>query len=207
MKTRAALGEFIRNQRRSAQLSLRAMSKLAGVSLPYLSQIERGLRRPSAEILQAIAKALRISSQTLYVQAGILEAQPRADVQAAVMGDPGLTERQKQALLAVYHSFREETDRRRAGRRSRAAAALAEQALAPVETPPTLDQATAVGSVAEAAEAEVIPIEVRAGSTTGRSRRRASGRAETQADPKPSPGSPSPSRSQSSRAITKGGAR
>jgi transcriptional regulator with XRE-family HTH domain len=207
MKTRAALGEFIRNQRRSAQLSLRAMSKLAGVSLPYLSQIERGLRRPSAEILQAIAKALRISSQTLYVQAGILEAQPRADVQAAVMGDPGLTERQKQALLAVYHSFREETDRRRAGRRSRAAAALAEQALAPVEAPPTLDQATAVGSVAEAAEAEVIPIEVRAGSTTGRSRRRASGRAENQADPKPSPGSPSPSRSQSSRAITKGGAR
>src|SRR2546429_5891062 len=113
MKVRE-LGSFIRNQRVSERLSLRGLSALAGVSLPYLSQIERGLRRPSAEILQAIAKALRISSQTLYVQAGILEEQPRADVQAAVMGDPGLTERQKQALLAVYHSFREETDRRRA---------------------------------------------------------------------------------------------
>jgi len=183
MKTRAALGEFIRNQRHGAQLSLRAMSKLAGVSLPYLSQIERGLRRPSAEILQAIAKALRISSQTLYVQAGILEEQPRADVMAAVMGDPGLTERQKQALLAVYHSFREETERRRASRKR-----------SPQEPP------------VEPA-AEVIPIDVRALSTTTPTRRRASGRAESQADPKPSPGSPSPSRSPSSRATTKGGAR
>jgi transcriptional regulator with XRE-family HTH domain len=195
MKTRAALGEFIRNQRHGAQLSLRAMSKLAGVSLPYLSQIERGLRRPSAEILQAIAKALRISSQTLYVQAGILEEQPRADVQAAVMGDPGLTERQKQALLAVYHSFREETDRRRARRK-------ADQAAAPDRAVP--DDAAVPG-------AEVIPIsittDVRAGSERTRSRRRASGGAESQADPKPSPGSPSPSRSPTSRASTKGGAR
>jgi len=195
MKTRAALGEFIRNQRHGAQLSLRAMSKLAGVSLPYLSQIERGLRRPSAEILQAIAKALRISSQTLYVQAGILEEQPRADVQAAVMGDPGLTERQKQALLAVYHSFREETDRRRARRK-------ADQAAAPYRAAP--DDAAVPG-------AEVIPIstttDVRAGSERTRSRRRASGGAEAQADPKPSPGSPSPSRSPTSRASTKGGAR
>ncbi|MDP9343054.1 MAG: helix-turn-helix domain-containing protein [Actinomycetota bacterium] len=192
MKTKAALGEFIRTQRRGAQLSLRAMSKLAGVSLPYLSQIERGLRRPSAEILQAIAKALRISSQTLYVQAGILEEQPRADVVAAVMGDPGLTERQKQALIAVYHSFRDETDRRRASRKQ----VLPEQ------------QAAAPPAVA-APSAEVIPIsiDVRSGSARTRSRNRASGRAETQADPKPSPGSPSPSRSPSSRATTKGGAR
>jgi transcriptional regulator with XRE-family HTH domain len=185
MKTRAALGEFIRNQRHSAQLSLRAMSKLAGVSLPYLSQIERGLRRPSAEILQAIAKALRISSQTLYVQAGILEEQPRADVQAAVMGDPGLTERQKQALLAVFHSFREETDRRRASRKRASEEPVAEPS----------------------AEVIPIPIDVRPGSTATRSRRPASGRAESQADPKPSPGSPSPSRSPTSRATTKGGAR
>jgi transcriptional regulator with XRE-family HTH domain len=192
MKTRAALGDFIRNQRHSAQLSLRAMSKLAGVSLPYLSQIERGLRRPSAEILQAIAKALRISSQTLYVQAGILEEQPRADVQAAVMGDPGLTERQKQALLAVYHSFREETERRRANRKRASQEPLAEQVLEVVDA---------------SAPAQVIPIEVRAGSARAGSRRRASGRAESQADPKPSPGSPSPSRSPTSRATTKGGAR
>jgi transcriptional regulator with XRE-family HTH domain len=199
MKTRAALGEFIRNQRRSAQLSLRAMSKLAGVSLPYLSQIERGLRRPSAEILQAIAKALRISSQTLYVQAGILEAQPRADVMAAVMGDPGLTERQKQALLAVYHSFREETERRRARRKQRAEEPLAGRELEPIEP--------AAEAAAPAAEVIPIPIDVRAGSSRTRSRRRASGRAESQADPKPSPGSPSPSRSPSSRTTTKGGAR
>src|SRR6266498_3103934 len=129
MKVRE-LGAFIRNQRRSAQMSLRKLSALAGVSLPYLSQIERGLRRPSAEIMQAIAKALRISAQALYVKAGILDANPKADVHTSVMGDPGLTERQKQALLAVYASFREETARRRAQRKglasevSSAAAAL-----------------------------------------------------------------------------------
>src|SRR6266581_213542 len=113
MKTRAALGEFIRNQRHGAQLSLRAMSKLAGVSLPYLSQIERGLRRPSAEIMQAIAKALRVSSQTLYVKAGILEESPHPDVHTAIMADPVLSEQQKQVLLQVYDSFREETGRKR----------------------------------------------------------------------------------------------
>jgi transcriptional regulator with XRE-family HTH domain len=111
------LGAYIRNQRNGAHMSLRKLSTLAGVSLPYLSQIERGLRRPSAEIMQAIAKALRISANTLYVQAGILDEHPKPDVQSAVMGDTGLTERQKQALLAVYVSFREETSRRRANRK------------------------------------------------------------------------------------------
>src|SRR3954469_4483678 len=111
------LGAYIRNQRNGAHMSLRRLSTLAGVSLPYLSQIERGLRRPSAEILQAIAKGLRISANTLYVQAGILDEHPKPDVHAAVMGDTGLTERQKQALLAVYASFREETARRRASRK------------------------------------------------------------------------------------------
>src|SRR5580765_3397337 len=116
MKVRE-LGAYIRNQRNGAHMSLRKLSTLAGVSLPYLSQIERGLRRPSAEILQAIAKALRISANTLYVQAGILDEHPKPDVHAAVMGDTGLTERQKQALLAVYASFRDETSRRRAARK------------------------------------------------------------------------------------------
>jgi len=110
------LGAFIREQRRSAQMSLRGLSNVAGVSLPYLSQIERGLRKPSADIMQAIAKALRVSSQTLYVRAGILDEEPPADVTTAIMGDSGLTDRQKQALLAVYVSFRDETDRRRAAR-------------------------------------------------------------------------------------------
>src|SRR4051794_24464256 len=116
MKVRE-LGVYIRNQRNGAHMSLRNLSTLAGVSLPYLSQIERGLRRPSAEILQAIAKGLRISANSLYVQAGILDEHPTPDVQSAVMGDADLTERQKQALLAVYVSFREETSRRRAGRK------------------------------------------------------------------------------------------
>ncbi len=212
MKTKVReLGEFIRNQRMGARLSLRGLSKLAGVSLPYLSQIERGLRRPSAEILQAIAKALRISSHTLYVQAGILEAAPRADVLTAVMADPGLTERQKQALLAVYNSFREETERRRAGRKpSRAATSELAADLAAGLAADIVEQAEHDLPVAEAstgAPATVIPIEVRTGSRSSRTRSRAGGRAKSQADPKPSPGSPSPSRSPSTRTTKKGGAR
>ena len=107
------LGEFIRSQRAGTQMSLRKLAKLAGVSNPYLSQVERGLRRPSAEILSAIAKALRVSSQTLYVKAGILEEQPHPDVHTAVMADPILSEQQKKVLLQVYDSFREETGRKR----------------------------------------------------------------------------------------------
>jgi transcriptional regulator with XRE-family HTH domain len=103
------LGAYIREQRRTAQISLRQLAKTAGVSNPYLSQIERGLRRPSAEILQQIAKALRISAEALYVQAGILEERDvDSDVPAAILGDTMITERQKQVLLEVYDSFRRE---------------------------------------------------------------------------------------------------
>ena len=105
------LGDYIREQRSAANVSLRQLAKLAGVSNPYLSQIERGLRKPSAEILQQIAKALRISAEALYVQAGILdERYCDSDVQAAVLGDAALTERQKQVLLEIYESFRREND-------------------------------------------------------------------------------------------------
>ena len=107
------VGAFIRSQRTESRLSLKKMSGLAGVSIPYLSQIERGLRRPSADILQAIAKGLRISAETLYVQAGILEERPVPGVAAAVMADPGITERQKQALLQIYEAFHVETGRSR----------------------------------------------------------------------------------------------
>ncbi|MFU8839730.1 MAG: helix-turn-helix domain-containing protein [Nitriliruptoraceae bacterium] len=101
------LGAYIRNQREAAALSLRKLAKIAGVSNPYLSQIERGLRKPSAEILQAIAKALEISSETLYVKAGILdEREIDIDVEAAVAADPHLTGPQRQALLEMYRSFR-----------------------------------------------------------------------------------------------------
>jgi transcriptional regulator with XRE-family HTH domain len=102
------LGEFIREQRSTARLSLRRLSELAGISNPYLSQIERGLRKPSAEILQQIAKALRISAETLYVQAGILEPSGTDDVQRAVLSDHLLSDEQKQALLRIYLSFRHE---------------------------------------------------------------------------------------------------
>lgn len=101
------LGEFIREQRNRASLSLRRLSELAGISNPYLSQIERGLRRPSAEILQQIARALRISAETLYVRAGILEARPdQPDLTGEVLRDPYLTEDQKEVLIRIYASFR-----------------------------------------------------------------------------------------------------
>jgi transcriptional regulator with XRE-family HTH domain len=105
-----AIGEYIRQQREQAKISLRQLAQATGVSNPYLSQIERGLRRPSAEILQQIAKGLRISAEALYVQAGILEDRPAGSgVRAAVLTDSGLTERQKQILLEIYESFRAET--------------------------------------------------------------------------------------------------
>lgn len=106
-KTVEGLGEHLREQRTNAQLSLRQLAELAGVSNPYLSQIERGLRRPSAEVLQSIAKALRISAEQLYLQAGIVSPDDGVggSVELAVLNDPGLTERQKQSLLDVYASF------------------------------------------------------------------------------------------------------
>lgn len=102
------LGDYLREQRVNAQLSLRQLAEQAGVSNPYLSQIERGLRRPSAEVLQQLAKALRISAEQLYVQAGIVspEKVEARSVELAVLADAGLTERQKQSLLDVYSSFR-----------------------------------------------------------------------------------------------------
>jgi transcriptional regulator with XRE-family HTH domain len=102
------IGSYIRSQREGAQVSLRQLAKAAGVSNPYLSQIERGLRKPSAEILQQIAKGLRISAEALYVKAGILEEKPASVVTDAVLADPSLTERQKQVLLDIYQSFRRE---------------------------------------------------------------------------------------------------
>src|SRR5687768_18306002 len=102
------LGEFIREQRSNARLSLRKLSELAGISNPYLSQIERGLRKPSAEILQQIAKGLRISAEVLYVEAGILQQREGGALADAIVAATELTERQKQVLLDVYESFRRE---------------------------------------------------------------------------------------------------
>ncbi|MGQ0847022.1 MAG: helix-turn-helix domain-containing protein [Sporichthyaceae bacterium] len=109
------LGEYLKEQRKTAQLSIRQLASAAGVSNPYLSQIERGLRKPSAGVLQQIAKALRISAEQLYAQAGLLDVDDAdgedtgaQEVAIAVLADPSLTERQKQALLDIYTSFRKQ---------------------------------------------------------------------------------------------------
>ncbi|RHW23552.1 XRE family transcriptional regulator [Nocardioides immobilis] len=106
-ETVGALGDYLKEQRTQSRLSLRQLAEQAGVSNPYLSQIERGLRKPSAEVLQQIAKALRISAEQLYIRAGILNPDDGVggSVELAVLGDTGLTERQKQSLLDVYSSF------------------------------------------------------------------------------------------------------
>jgi transcriptional regulator with XRE-family HTH domain len=99
------IGTFIRTQREAAQVSVRQLAEKAGVSNPYLSQIERGLRKPSADVLQQIAKALRVSAEVLYVRAGILEPSETSEVRDAIITDTAITERQKQVLLDVYTSF------------------------------------------------------------------------------------------------------
>jgi transcriptional regulator with XRE-family HTH domain len=109
-QTVEGIGGYIRSQREQAQVSLRQLARATGVSNPYLSQIERGLRKPSAEVLQQIAKGLRISAEALYVQAGILDERPASVVTDAVFADPTLTERQKQVLLDIYRSFRRENE-------------------------------------------------------------------------------------------------
>ena len=99
------IGSFIRTQREAAQVSVRQLAEKAGVSNPYLSQIERGLRKPSADVLQQIAKALRVSAEVLYVRAGILEPSETSEVRDAIITDTAITERQKQVLLDIYTSF------------------------------------------------------------------------------------------------------
>jgi transcriptional regulator with XRE-family HTH domain len=127
-----SIGEYIREQREQARISMRQLAQAAGVSNPYLSQIERGLRKPSADILQQIAKGLRISAEALYVQAGILEdREADSGVRSALLADPQLSERQKQVLMEIYESFRREN----------AAAAEAAQAAAEAESPADAAQA------------------------------------------------------------------
>ena len=106
-----SIGEYIRDQRTRAKISLRQLAEQAGVSNPYLSQVERGLRKPSAEILQAIAKGLRISAETLYVRAGILdEREESEDLVSRILADPTINDRQKQALVDVYRSFQQDRE-------------------------------------------------------------------------------------------------
>jgi transcriptional regulator with XRE-family HTH domain len=104
------IGSFIRAQREAAQVSVRQLAEKAGVSNPYLSQIERGLRKPSADVLNQIAKALRVSAEVLYVRAGILEPSEPSEVRDAIVNDVSITERQKQVLLDIYTSFRQQNE-------------------------------------------------------------------------------------------------
>ncbi|MET0197809.1 XRE family transcriptional regulator [Rhodococcus sp. RS1C4] len=108
------IGSYIRSQREAAQVSMRQLASRAGVSNPYLSQIERGLRKPSAEVLTQIAKGLRVSSEALYVRAGFLEERPHGPVRDALLGDTEITERQKHVLIEIYDSFRRENDQKNA---------------------------------------------------------------------------------------------
>ena len=154
-----SIGEYIREQREQAKISMRQLAQSAGVSNPYLSQIERGLRKPSADILQQIAKGLRISAEALYVQAGILEDRPAdSGVRSALLADPQLSERQKQVLMEIYESFRREN----AAAEGTEATADADIATGPAELIPgapgaeadTLEAAAMQAAAAMEAEAE-----------------------------------------------------
>ncbi len=116
MSTAASdIGSFIRAQREAAQVSVRQLADKAGVSNPYLSQIERGLRKPSADVLNQIAKALRVSAEVLYVRAGILEPGAKSEVRDAIIADMAITERQRQVLLDIYSSFVQQNEAAREG--------------------------------------------------------------------------------------------
>jgi transcriptional regulator with XRE-family HTH domain len=110
------IGAFIREQRENAKMSLRQLAEMAGVSNPYLSQIERGLKTPSAEVLQKVARALHISTPLVYLRAGLLDMKDGQGVPAAIVADPGLSDRQKQVLAEIYESFRRENERENGSR-------------------------------------------------------------------------------------------
>ncbi|MCV7151432.1 helix-turn-helix domain-containing protein [Mycolicibacterium pyrenivorans] len=126
------IGSFIRTQREAAQVSVRQLAEKAGVSNPYLSQIERGLRKPSADVLNQIAKALRVSAEVLYIRAGILEPTETSEVRDAVITDTAINERQKQVLLDIYTSFCQQNEA--------ALLEAAEAAAVPVDTASEADE-------------------------------------------------------------------
>jgi transcriptional regulator with XRE-family HTH domain len=151
-----SIGDYIRQQREQAKISLRQLAEQAGVSNPYLSQVERGLRKPSAEILQQIAKGLRISAEALYVQAGILEDRPGdSGVRAALLTDPQLTERQKQVLIEIYESFRRESQKPPTAE----VVAVIRERPAPDDASPVEEVASPVEEVASPVEEVASPVE------------------------------------------------
>ncbi|MFG1659317.1 helix-turn-helix domain-containing protein [Micromonospora chersina] len=146
------VGGFIRDLRRNAKISLRQLAEQAGVSNPYLSQIERGLRKPSAEVLQQLASALRVSTPAMYLRAGLLDDKEGQGVLAAIAVDPELTMAQKQSLTQIYETFRRENARLA---EATAAAQAATEPEAPATEPATAPEAPA--TVAPAATGPTTP--------------------------------------------------
>jgi transcriptional regulator with XRE-family HTH domain len=152
-ETVKSIGDYIREQREQARISMRQLAQQAGVSNPYLSQIERGLRKPSADILQQIAKGLRISAEALYVQAGILEDRPAdTGVRSALLADAELSERQKQVLIEIYESFRKENAAVAEARAAEVAAQAAQAAEAAAEAAAAEAMAAKTEASAEATD-------------------------------------------------------
>ncbi len=145
------VGGYLREQREHARLSLRQLATLAGVSNPYLSQVERGLRKPSAEVLQQIARGLRISAEALYVRAGILEEDQRHDIEAAVHAEAALSDRQKRVLLDIYAAFTAENARNAAGPEPAPAPRRRATKKSPAGTRTTKSRAARVPAAAEPA--------------------------------------------------------
>ena len=177
------LGDYLREQRQAARLSIRQLATLAGVSNPYLSQVERGLRKPSAEVLQQIAKGLRISAEALYVRAGILDSEGRPDVEAAIGADPALTDRQRRALLDIYASFKAE------GHRPDLTSEAAAVADAPTPSRPTVRRAAANRTTKRATTPKRATTTKRASTTTRASTAKRTGGQRTRASSttKPAP--------------------
>jgi transcriptional regulator with XRE-family HTH domain len=186
----SSIGSFIRQQREQARVSIRQLAQAAGVSNPYLSQLERGLRKPSADILQQLAKGLRISAEALYAQAGMLEDRPEGTgVRDAVLADAELTERQKQVLIELYESFRKEPAAVAGVAAAPSAGAAAGEAAAPAgaAAAAAAGKGTAAGDGAAAAAGEGAPGGVSAGAGE-----QDPGRAETNASQEPDRLVPSP---------------
>jgi transcriptional regulator with XRE-family HTH domain len=155
------IGEFIRDLRRNAKISLRQLADQAGVSNPYLSQIERGLRKPSAEVLQQLASALRVSTPVMYLRAGLLDDKEGQGVLAAIAADPDLTMAQKQSLSQIYETFRRENARHQADTAAEAtppesAASTLPDPVAVSESAPTSDSAAASQPAAAEAMADAV---------------------------------------------------
>jgi transcriptional regulator with XRE-family HTH domain len=175
------IGAFIRDLRHSARISLRQLAEQAGVSNPYLSQIERGLRKPSAEVLQQLASALRVSTPVMYLRAGLLEAREGHQVLDAIAADPDLTIAQKQSLSQIYETFRRETARATGDTEAPPAAAPSPPTAAEpaVAEPAVAEPAAAEPAVAEPAE----PAAAKASKTTERPVRKVAKKATKKAAP------------------------